>query len=384
MSRRLWLDAGSGASGDMLLGALVELGALDLGALVQALRLDVRVTASTVDRAGLRATAVDVRPGPQQPPRRLPDVLALLDAAALDDAVRRRAAAVFGRLARAEAAVHGTSPDEVHFHEVGAVDAVVDVVGACWGLAALDAEVHCTPVALGGGTVRAAHGVLPVPGPAVLRLLADGRVPAHGGPVDRELCTPTGAALLAEHVAAWGPMPALVVDAVGTGAGGRDLPERPNVLRAVLGSPEAPARTAVLLETNVDDLEPRLWPGVLAALLAAGASDAWLTPVLMKKGRPAHTLSVLCAEDRAAACRRAVFEGTTTLGLREQRVGKHALERTFREVSVGGERVRVKVGLLEGRVVTVQPEWEDVAGAARALGRPERAVLEEATAAARG
>ncbi|RJK94844.1 nickel pincer cofactor biosynthesis protein LarC [Vallicoccus soli] len=386
MSRLLWLDAGSGASGDMLLGALHDLGALDLAALVAALGVDVEVAAEPVDRAGLRATRVHVRPGPDQPHRRLADVIALLDAADLPGPVRDRAAAVFGRLARAEAAVHGTAPEEVHFHEVGAVDALVDVVGACWGLHALGAEVRSTPVALGGGTVRAAHGVLPVPGPAVLRLLADGAVPAHGGPVDVELCTPTGAALLAEHVTGWGPMPPLVVAAVGTGAGGRDLPGRPNALRAVLGTPlEEGDGTpyAVLLETNVDDLDPRLWPGVLAALLAAGASDAWLTPVLMKKGRPAHTLSVLCAPERAAACRRAVFTGTTTLGLREQRVAKHALERAFREVRVGGERVRVKLGLLHGAVVTAQPEWEDVAAAARALGRAERAVLEEAAAAAR-
>jgi uncharacterized protein (TIGR00299 family) protein len=299
--------------------------------------------------------------------------------------------------------VHGTSPDEVHFHEVGAHDAVADVVGAAAGFVALGADrVHVSEIALGGGTARAAHGRIPVPGPAVLEILRRAGAPAHGGPVDVELCTPTGAAVLAAVATAWGPMPPMRVSAVGHGAGTRELPGRPNVVRLVLGetadpgpAPAAapvtdlagaapgsrPGEQELLLETNVDDLDPRLWPAVLARLLDVGASDAWLTPMLMKKGRPAHTLSVLVAADRADAVRRVVFTETSTIGLREQVVGKRALDRRTETVEVGGRPVRVKVALLDGAVVNAQPEYDDVVAAATALARPVKVVLAEASAA---
>jgi len=262
------------------------------------------------------------------------------------------------------------------------------VVGVAAGWHELGVE-HLTigPVTLGGGTVRAEHGVLPVPGPAVLALLTEAGAPVQGGPVAVEMCTPTGAALLATLASAWGPLPAMIPLTTGHGAGGRNLPELPNVLRLVLGTaaPHLPAvpraEAAVLLEANVDDLDPRLWPGVLASLLAAGAADAWLTPILMKKGRPAHTLHVLADPAAAPALARVVFAETSTIGLRTVPVDKVALPREIAAVDVDGQRVRVKLARLDGRVINASVEYDDVAAAAAALARPAAAVLEQALAA---
>jgi hypothetical protein len=312
-----------------------------------------------------------------------------VEAADLPDPVRTTALDAFARLARAEAAVHRTTPDEVHFHEVGALDAVADVVGVAAGLHALDLDrLIAGPVTVGaGGSARSAHGVVPVPAPAVLGLLAEAGAPIQGGPAPYEMCTPTGAALLAATVTEWGPLPPMVPVRTGSGAGGRDLAELPNVLRLVLGEPvpgepAVASGTAVVLETNVDDLDPRLWPDVLERLLAAGASDAWLTPILMKKGRPAYTLHALCAPASVDAVRAEVFVRTSTLGVRELAVGKTALERGAGEVRVHGRRVRTKIGRLRGRVVNVSVEYEDVRAAADALGLPVKEVLRAATAAA--
>jgi uncharacterized protein (TIGR00299 family) protein len=315
--------------------------------------------------------------------------------------VRALATRTFERLAVAEGAVHGSDPDEVHFHEVGALDAIADVVGACAGFAHLGTAgpgtgIVVSPVAVGSGTVRSAHGVLPVPPPAVAQLLRG--VPSYAGPPGSpalELCTPTGAALLTTLATAWGPQPAMRVDTIGVGAGGRDPAGHANVLRLLVGpdtATEAATDAAtgadadggpLLLETNVDDLDPRVWPAVIAALLAAGAADAWLTPILMKKGRPAHTLSVLVAAAHAPAVRATIFRQTSSIGLREQPLGKHALEREMVSVEVDGHRVAVKLARHDGELVNAQPEYDDVARAAAALGRPVVDVLAEAAAASR-
>jgi uncharacterized protein (TIGR00299 family) protein len=291
--------------------------------------------------------------------------------------------AVFERLAVAEAAVHGTSPVEVHFHEVGALDAIADVVGVCAGFEHLGASsVTVSPVAVGSGTVETAHGTLPVPPPAVAELLRG--VPTFAGPVPLELCTPTGAALLATLATAWGPQPAMTVETIGVGAGGRDPQGHANVLRLFTGTPaSATGGGPLLLECNVDDLDPRVWPAVIAALLEAGAADAWLTPILMKKGRPAHTLSVLVDAGRADGVRAAIFAQTTTIGLREQPVTKHALDREMVAVEVDGRQVAVKLARHRGVVVNAQPEYDDVARAAADLGRPVADVLAQASALAR-
>lgn len=387
-----WFDAQAGASGDMLLGALVDAGAplATLQEAVDALGVElVRLTQSRVLRAGLAATKVDVVASPSDVTRTWADVRSLLEGASLADEVRTQALDVFARLARAEGAAHGISPDEVHFHEVGALDSLADVVGSCAGLHALDVtSAASSAVTVGSGTVRTAHGVLPVPVPAVTALLAEVGAPVRGGRVEHEACTPTGAAVLASVVTSWGPLPPMRLTATGIGAGGRDDDGTPNVMRLLLGAPVESAAAgssvgdALVLEANVDDFDPRLWPGVLSALLAAGASDAWLTPVLMKKGRPAHTLSVLTPLPAADAVRRVVFTESSTIGLREHLVGKTALDREVRTVTVDGAAVRVKVALLDGEVVNVAPEFDDVASAAMTLGRPVKAVLAATVAAA--
>ncbi|MGZ4605786.1 MAG: nickel pincer cofactor biosynthesis protein LarC [Blastococcus sp.] len=380
-----WLDLSAGASGDMLLGALVDAGVpLEVpAAAIAALPVEqIRLVTEQTTRHGLGATRVHVHAPPSSEHRTWADVRGLLADADLAPAVRDGALAAFERLAVAEGAVHRVSPDEVHFHEVGALDALADVVGVVAGFEHLGlTRLSASPVALGSGSARGAHGVVPIPGPAVLELLRG--VPVVAGPVPAEMCTPTGAALIAARVDEWTTLPAMRVQRVGVGAGGRDPDELPNVVRLVLGEtgPNSPAQP-VVLETNVDDLDPRLWPGVLDTLFAAGASDAWLTPILMKKGRPAHTLSVLCHPDAVAAVQAAVFATTSTIGLRVVPVGKVALERVSASVEVLGARVGVKVAVDGGRVVNVSVEYEDVAALAGTLGMPVKEALRAATAAA--
>lgn len=385
-----WLDCSSGAAGDMLLAALAGAGAPPavLSDAVTALGLPVRLSFEDASAGGLAARrAVVVTEEVDPPARTLPDVVRILHAAPLDPGVRDLALEVFGVLARAEASVHGTTVDEVHFHEVGALDALADVVGCAAGFLELGLDrVVVSPVALGSGRAATAHGPLPVPVPAVLEIVRGGVLQVTGGTAGFEQCTPTGAAVLAVVATSSGSMPTMTVTATGVGAGTRELPEGVNAVRLVVGEAAAASRLspgqAVVLSTNVDDLDPRLWPAVLERLLAVGASDAWLTPVLMKKGRPAHTLSVLCAESVADAARRVVFEETSAIGLREHPVAKWALGREERTVHVDGGAVRVKVARLDGDVVNVQPEYDDVAAAARASGRPVKLVLADAVRAA--
>ncbi len=387
----LWIDASSGASGDMLLGALVGAG-VPVGlvqAAVDAVSPEpVMLRVETVTRNGFAATRVHVDIDDSEQHRSWREIRTLLLEAPLYDEVRDLALRVFERLAVAEGSVHGRDPLDVQFHEVGALDAIADVVGVSAGFVHLAPKVVVVaPIAVGSGTVRGAHGTLPVPPPAVAALLTG--VPSYAGPPSApatELCTPTGAALLTTVATSYGPQPAMTTTSVGVGAGGRDPEGHTNVLRLLVGSP-APAVNSrddlLVLETNVDDLDPRLWPEVISAVLAAGALDAWLTPIVMKKGRPAHTFRALVAPDRAAEVRSAVFRETTTLGIREHPVARHALPRETTQVTVGGLVVAVKVARLDGVVVNAQPEYDDVVRVARALDRPVRNVLAEATAAAR-
>lgn len=376
--RHAWIDASAGIAGDMLLGALHDAGArLDViqAAVDAVVPGSVRIRADEVRRAGLRARKVSVETLVADPPHRTwREIRGLLGG-------MPRAGAVFARLAGAEAAVHGIAPDEVHFHEVGALDAIADVVGVC---AALDdlgvATVSASEVAVGSGTTRAAHGVLPVPVPAVAELARGWRIRA-GGPGER--ATPTGMALLRALAARCEDLPPMTVAATGMGAGTRDTPDRANVVRVLLGTLGGGTEAeAVLLEANVDDLDPRLWPGVLTGLLAAGADDAWLTPILMKKGRPAHTLSALCPPGAAAAVRDRIFRDTSTLGVRASDRRKTALARTFVEVAVDGHPVSIKIGHAGGRIVQAMPEFEEVAALARTLGVAERVALARAVEAA--
>ena len=388
MTRLGWFHCLAGASGDMMLGALVDAGVPVevIQDAVDALGVErVELVVDEVTRHGLGATKVDVRVTRSTVIRTWPHVRQLLEGASLALPVRQRALSVFEKLAHAEARIHRTSPDLVHFHEIGGLDAFADIVGTAAGLHHLGlAEVHASPVATGMGMTRGEHGLIPVPTPAVLELLRG--APVYSGGVPFELCTPTGAALLAGTVTTWGDMPELVVTAVGSGAGDRDLEEVPNILRLVVGDAVAAGGAGdrgVVLEANVDDLDPRLWPGVISALLDAGASDAWLTPIHMKKGRPAVTVSVLSPVAYVAALRRVLFRETSTIGLREREVTKRSLERRVETVTLpDGSEVRVKVARLDGEVVNAVPEFDDVATIAAKQDRPVKAVLAEANAAA--
>lgn len=377
--RVAYFDCFSGASGDMLLGALVDAG-LSLPELERSLRsLPIQgweVVAAPEERQGVQGTKVSVRyDEAQQPRRHLPDILALIEASALPPPARERAAAVFWRLARAEALVHGSTPEEVHFHEVGAVDSIVDIVGVVAGLHLLGVEeVYASPLPLGGGTVEVAHGTLPVPAPATLEVLAAARVPTVPHPAQVELLTPTGAALLAE-VARF-ERPALAIDAVGYGFGTRRVPAL-NAVRVWLGEAAAGAweqDEAVLLECNLDDTTGEALGYVQGRLLEAGALDAWFAPIYMKKSRPAVLLAALVAPERAPALADLILRETSTLGVRWRSVGRYCAARSMETVQTPWGPVRVKVKLRDGQALGAAPEYEECARLAREAGVPWREV----------
>jgi len=399
MSGRVgWVDATQGISGDMLLGACLDAG-VELAVIQTAIdRLElpehVEVTREPVRRGSLAASKATVSRGSSERRRTLGDVLAILDRS--DSDVGASAAAVFRTLAEAEARVHRVEVEKVHFHEVGALDSIADVVGVVAALHALRLDrLVCSPIALGGGRASTEHGPIPVPGPAVVELLRTSGAPASGGPVEIELATPTGVALMVTLADEFGPLPSLRLQLVGSGAGSRDPEGHPNLTRLVVGEAVAtPDSTtaddhlepepapAVVIEANIDDLDPRLWPQVLAELLSAGASDAWLTPILMKKGRPAHTLSVLADPAYADRLEQVVFAQTSTIGLRRHLVDKRALPRESVVVQVHERQVRVKVARLNGQIVNAVPEYDDVARVADERGVPATLVLDAARAAA--
>lgn len=387
--RLAWFDVSAGAAGDMLCGALVGAG-VPLAVLQEAADTVVpnlvRWERAEVHRAGLTATAVTPHAdADDRTDRDWGDIRELLSGAELSPAVRDAATSVFTRLAETEAAAHGVAVEDVHLHEVGGLDAIADVVGVAAGLHHLGVtRVVAGPLAVGSGTVRTAHGVLPVPVPAVVRLCRGWQIEA-GGP--GELATPTGAALVTTLARACEPLPAMVLEASGVGAGSRDTPGRANVVRVLLGASipgttvgSGADTTQIVLEANVDDLDPRLWPGVLEALLEDGAVDAWLTPIVMKKGRPAHTVSALAPPGRVDALRGTLMAATSTIGCRTYPVTKYALERVVVGIEVEGHPVAVKVATAAGAIVQAMPEFEDVARAAAALARPTREVLDRARA----
>ncbi|NKQ52676.1 nickel pincer cofactor biosynthesis protein LarC [Amycolatopsis sp. K13G38] len=378
-----WIDASAGIAGDMMLGALVDAGAPlpVLQAAVDAVVPgSILLTESEVTRAGTRARKVDPVSLVDSPPHRhWAAIRRMLTEAALPGPVADDALRVFGRLAEAEARVHGTTAEEVHFHEVGALDAIADVVGTCAALHELGVDrLTVSAIAVGSGTVRAAHGTLAVPVPAVVEMTRGWRIHAGG---EGELATPTGVALVTALATDSGPLPEMRLRVAGTGAGSKDFPGRANVVRVLIAAPEDTGE-AFVLETNVDDLDPRVWPGVLDKLLAAGASDAWLTPILMKKGRPAHTLHALVPAGLADTVADVVVAETSTFGLRRFAVRKTALDRRWFDVALDGGVVRIKVAHRDGRIVQATPEFEDAAALSRATGRPLNAVLHEANAAA--
>jgi hypothetical protein len=388
VTRNALVNAFSGASGDMFLGALVDLG-LDPDDLASALRRlplpGLRLEARTVDRQGLRACKVDAAfDGPEPTFRTLAQVKEALRSSTLEPDLLREAARAFERLAAAEADAHGATPGTVHFHELGAADTLIDVVGTLYGWRSLGiGGAYAGPVNIGGGTVQTAHGVFPVPAPATARLLAGHTVFSDGGEAERT--TPTGALLLATLTKPVAAAPPFALERTGFGAGGHDYPGRANCLQILLGAgaDDVEGEQVVVIETNLDDLSPQVIAYTLDQLLRGGARDAFVTPVMMKKGRPGHLLTAVVPDGSEAALGALLMRETGTLGYRLRRTGRVVLRRRETQVAVDGGTVRVKTADLDGHPVRFEPEYEDCRRIAEKTGRPLREVLEAARRARR-
>jgi uncharacterized protein (TIGR00299 family) protein len=386
----VYFDCPSGASGDMILGALI-----DAGVPLPTLRAELAklglpgftLETREVRRGAFRATKADVVLDAQvrHHHRQLRDILAILGASQLPPAVIAGAARIFSRLAEAEARVHGTGIEEVHFHDVGAVDAIVDVTGAVIALHLLGVEnVHVSALPLGGGFVDGPHGRMPVPGPGAAELLRGFPVVDTG--VRSELVTPTGAAILTTLAASGaGRMPAMTVDRIGYGAGTKDLPGTPNVLRCFVGetADAGATETVAQLETTIDDMNPQLYEPLMDRLFEAGALDVFLTPVVMKRSRPGTVLTALCPKDKVPDLSRVLFEESSTIGVRWTEVSRTRLDREVVTIVTDYGPLPFKVSRLSGRVVTITPEFADVVRLAQAKSLPVREVLSQAHAAAR-
>lgn len=387
-----YFDCFAGISGDMTLGALVDAGA-DFQALQEGLsKLGIggyEISAAKTRSAGISATDVTVRLTSHEHGhgRGFSDIRRIIEDSALHDTVKSRSVAIFRRLGEAEAKVHGAGIDEVHFHEVGAVDAIVDIVGTCICLDLLGVdEVLSSPMPTFTGTVEVAHGVLPLPAPATVEILAG--APWRELGVEGELVTPTGAAIVAELTSGYGPMPEMSVRSVGYGAGKKDF-GIPNVLRVMVGDPAPTARTqgacgerseVAVMETNIDDLVPQVYEVVMERLFAAGALDVYLTPVQMKKNRPATLLTVVCAPEDTQKMSDVLFEETSTIGIRTDLRSRTCLQRDVVTVDTKYGPIGVKVARRAGQVINVQPEYDDCKSVAARSGVGVKLVRDEAIA----
>ncbi len=382
-----YLDAFSGLSGDMLVGALLDLGIdfpqfklalASLGLRGYELRLGRR------ELSGISAAKFDVEVSTPQPERHLGDIRASIEQSGLAHDVKHRAVAIFNALAVAEAKVHNTTPEAVHFHEVGAVDSIIDIVGTAWCLSALGIdELLVSPLPMGQGFARTMHGVIPIPPPATVQLLSG--FPVRLGDGEAEMVTPTGAAVL-KALAAPAPIPLnFAIDKIGYGAGTKTFSDRPNVLRIMLGRRADALATDELLEiqTNIDDLNPQIYDHLCERLFAAGARDVTLTPTIMKKGRPAITVSVLAEAALREAIAAVLFEETTTIGVRSHPVSRLKLQREIRQIATRWGDIRVKVSRREGSILTVAPEYDDCRRAAIEHRVAVKVVMQDALAAAR-
>jgi uncharacterized protein (TIGR00299 family) protein len=432
MARVLYFDCFSGISGDMVLGALIDAG-LPLAELTRALGSlaidDVSLSTSRVLRAGVSATKFHVHEQPRAATapatehahhghhhdhggshqdghdhgqhdrvnhdaghghgahRSLPEIFALIDRSALSTSARARAKTLFQRLAEAEAAIHQMPVDRVHLHEVGAIDSIVDIVGAVFAMEWLGAdEVVCSPLNVGGGTVDSAHGHFPVPAPATLRLLGEKHVPVYSGTVQQELVTPTGALIATSYASSYGPLPPMTVEQIGYGAGDRDFTGTPNVLRVIVGQrADRPAGDRVtVIECEMDDMNPQLYGTAMDRLYEAGALEVFFVPIQMKKNRPGTLLSVVAPPERRAALADVIFRETTTIGFRHYEVDRECLQRELVPVEIGIGTVRIKVASRDGRIVNAVPEYEDCAAVAAAHRLPVKEVQAMALQAFRG
>ena len=386
--RIAYFDCFSGISGNMILGALI-----DAGLNVQALRLELAnlnltgytLEAASVQKNGIKATLVDVPITESGVHRHLPDIELIIDQSGLSGPIKDSSKDIFRRLAEAEAQVHGTTPDQVHFHEVGAIDAIVDIVGAVIGLDLLGVDyIISSPIPLGSGWVQTAHGRLPVPAPATAILLTG--VPVRGLDVEAELVTPTGAAIITAKADRFGPQPQMIVESLGYGAGHRDLPH-PNVLRVMIGQladSEADSLpgsyewdTVTAVECNIDNMNPEFFDYVMSRLFQSGAVDVFLTPIQMKRNRPATLLTALAPASSLDAILEVLFAETTTLGVRTYETRRRKLPREELVVNLPIGKVRVKVATLRGVIKNVAPEYVDCRSVAEETGRPIKDVYEE-------
>ena len=401
MTKLAYLECPTGIAGDMCLGALVHAG-VPLEYLIEKLdRLKIsdeyQLTAELVYRNGQQATKVQVKLAVDEhshesfhshdrhshpPARHLPEIERIITAAGLPQQAETWSLAVFRKLADAEGAVHGIPPEKVHFHEVGATDAIVDIVGTCLGFDWLGVDkLYCSPLPTGGGTVRAAHGTLPVPVPAVLKLWEMRQVPVYGNGIERELVTPTGAAIATTLASNFGAPPAMQLQSIGLGAGSRQLPI-PNILRLWVGNTPAVAgegdanglETISVLETQIDDLSPQAIAYVFDALFAAGALDVFTQAIVMKKSRLGVLLTVICHLEKLSACEAIIFRETTTLGIRRSTRQRSILRREIQQVQTPYGNVRVKVAWTGDDISNVQPEYEDCAQLARENNVPWRTI----------
>ena len=380
-----YFDCFSGISGDMTLGALV-----DAGVSIDSLRLELaklnlpgyEIKADMVKRSGIAATKVRVIiDNKEQKSRHLSDILNIIDGSSLSDTIKRKSGMIFKRLGEAEARVHGTTTDKIHFHEVGAVDSIVDIVGSVIGLELLNiTEISASAVNVGSGTVQTSHGLLPIPAPATADMLKG--IPFYESSTALELTTPTGAAIISTLGASFGPLPTMRVDRIAYGAGDRDLPDRPNVLRLMIGELAAAYEedTSIVIETNIDDMNPQVYDYVIEKLMQQGAQDVFLTPIIMKKGRPAILLSVLTDKSKANMTLDIIFRETTSIGVRIQEVGRKKLSREIRDVNTMYGKIRVKISERGEDILTVTPEYDDCRKIAEEKNVPLKTVMEEAKA----
>ena len=382
------IDCSSGISGDMMLGALVDAG-LPLARLKAELRkLGLRgysIKAGKVTRGGLEATKVDITVAGAQPVRRWRDVRRIIDESSLETRIKTDSLAIMKRIFEAEAAVHGKTLGSAHLHELGAVDCLLDVVGSVIGLSFFGVEsISASRVNTGGGLVKIQHGILPVPAPATAELLKG--IPLYALDSKHELTTPTGAAIVSTLCRNFGRLPEMELKLIGAGAGSLDPPEHPNILRILIG--QGPCLESddeiIVIETNIDDMDPRIYEHVMDRLLEAGALDVFLTPIIMKKSRPAVRLSAICKPEMIDTLTSIMLKETTTLGVRVYGAGRRILERNIVKVKTRYGDIRVKIGILEKRVVKSIPEYRDCSRAAKKHGVPLLRVIKAAERAAPG
>lgn len=360
-----YFDCSSGIAGNMVLGALVDAG-LDQTYLKKELRklqiTGYKLQVKKTKRSHLRGTHLEVETKPEPRPRHLKDILKIINKSKLSKDIKQLSSRIFKNLAEAEAKVHGESIDHVHFHEVGAVDAIIDIVGTAIGLEKLGIQkVYSSPIPTGKGKIKCTHGILPIPAPATAELLKKRQVPIYSGGVNGELVTPTGAAIVTTIAQSFGDIPRIRLEAIGQGAGSRIYPTLPNLLMIYIGESLVPSEkdAVVQIEANIDDMDPKGYDKVIAGLMKARALDAYTIPVLMKKQRAGIQLVVLCTPQNRHLIVTRIFDLTPTFGVRVYLVAREKLSRKFKLVKTKYGKARVKVGLLGQEVKTVAPEFED-------------------------